>query len=203
MKPCSGSCGKSYPITQFWSDVGAPDGRMSRCPDCEKTARRERAEAKAKGEIEGVPDRNGRVVHFSEEERKRRSELAKRLHAEGRFGGAVIGANGGKAVRRHRITDAILEHFRQPDQQDLILRAYESNLRAKNKASRLRAAEALAKLENEAEKRMLAERTSPDLEAMPDDELANFVQGALEQMIARGEIPADVELGPDDVREIR
>jgi RNase P protein component len=176
---------------------------MSRCPQCEKEARAARKEAKANGEVEGKPDRNGRVVVFTEEERRRRSEMAKTLHAEGRFGGAVIGANGGKAVRRHRITDAILEHFRQPDQQDLILRAYESNLRAKNKASRLRAAEALAKLENEAEKRMLAERTSPDLEAMPDDELANFVQGALEQMIARGEIPADVELGPDDVREIR
>ena len=102
---------------------------MSRCPTCEKNARREAAERRASGEVEGTVTANGRVVHFSEAERERRRELAKRLHAEGRFGGAVVGARGGQAVRRHRITDAVLDYFREPDKQQLVIKAFESNLK--------------------------------------------------------------------------
>jgi hypothetical protein len=110
---------------------------MSRCPTCEKNARREAAERRASGEVAPVQATNGRLMHFSDEERKRRSELAKRLHAEGRFGGAVISSLGGQAPRRHRIADAVLDYFRQPDKQDLVIKAVESNLKGKNKPARL------------------------------------------------------------------
>jgi hypothetical protein len=193
IKQCSGPCGQSYPITHFWSDAGAPDGHMSRCPTCEKAARQARREARANGELEGQPDRNGRVVAFSEEERKRRSELAKRLHEEGRFGGAVIGRAGGQAAKRHLITDAVLEYFRQPDKQQLVVKAVESNLKGKNKLARLSAVRELRQMEEQQTERQRADRggaVNPDV--LPDDELQVFVMQGLEAMIARGEIPVDV-----------
>lgn len=177
---------------------------MSRCPTCEKNARRERAAAKANGELEGATeDRNGRVVHFSEAERQRRSELAKRLHAEGRFGGAVIGANGGRSVQRHRITDAVLEHFRKPDQQQLVLKAIESNLKGKNKPARLNAVRELRQMEQLQDERMRADRGGAvDPSGMTEEELMEFVAQGLQSMIERGEIPVDVELGEDDVQDV-
>lgn len=176
---------------------------MSRCPSCEKQARRERAEAKARGEVKGKPDRNGRVVAFSDEELQRRSELAKRMHAEGRFGGAVIGARGGNAVRRHRITDAVLDYFRQPDKQDLVINAYESALRGKNKHLRLRAAEAVSRIDEKVAERERADRGGAvDPAGMTQEELQEFVAQGLQAMIARGELPVDVELADDDVEEV-
>jgi hypothetical protein len=176
---------------------------MSRCPECEKQARRERAAAKASGEIEGQPDRNGRVMHFSDAERQRRSELAKRLHAEGRLGGPVNGRLGGQGVRKNRITDAVLEHFRQPEKQQLVIRAYESNLKAKNKPDRLKAAELIARMEEKADDRLRADRGGAvDPAAMTDDELLEFVAQGIQTAISRGEIPVDIELGDDSVQEI-
>jgi hypothetical protein len=202
-KLCLGPCGNYYPVTYFWADVNASDGHMSRCPSCEGLVRAERAKQRAAGELQGKPDRNGRVVAYSEEERRRRSELAKRLHAEGRFSGRAIGAVGGRAPARHRVADAVLEHFRQPDQQALVIKAYESNLRSKSKPQRLRAAEAIMSREENADKRMMAERGGAvDPAAMTQEELEEFVRQGLEAMIARGEVPVDVELGEDAVRDV-
>jgi hypothetical protein len=204
LKTCSGPCGQRYPITHFWSDAGAPDGRMSRCPTCEKNARRNNAEARAAGELDGaVETANGRVVHFSEAERQRRSELAKRLHAEGRFGGSVIGARGGKAVNRHRLSDAVLDHFRQPDEQRLVVDAYRSALKGKNKHLRVRAADSLMRLDKDTAERERADRGGAvDPASMPEDELLELVQQGIEAMIARGEIPVDVVLGDDAVQDV-
>lgn len=204
MKQCSGPCAQHYPITHFWSDAGAADGRMSRCPTCEKNARRSNAEARAAGELDGaVETSNGRVVHFSEAERRRRSELAKRLHAEGRFGGSVIGARGGQAIKRHRIADAVVEHFRQDDMQALVLRAFESNLKGKSKVARRQAANDVLRIEREQDDRLRADRGGAvDPSSMPEEELLELVAQGLEAMIARGEIPVDFVLGPDDVQEV-
>lgn len=192
-KRCSGPCGNSYPFTTFWSDAGAPDGRMSRCPNCEKGARKAAREAKANGEIEGQTDRNGRAVHFSEEERQRRSELAKRLHAEGRFGGAVIGTRGGKAAKRHLITDAVLEYFRDPTKQELVIKAVESNLKGKNKLARLAAVREIRAMEEQQNERMRADRGGAmDPAGMTQEELEEFVVQGLTAMVERGEIPADI-----------
>jgi hypothetical protein len=177
---------------------------MSRCPTCEKNARRNNAEARAAGELDGaVETANGRVVHFSEAERQRRSELAKRLHAEGRFGGSVIGARGGKAVNRHRLSDAVLDHFRQPDEQRLVVDAYRSALKGKNKHLRVRAADSLMRLDKDTAERERADRGGAvDPASMPEDELLELVQQGIEAMIARGEIPVDVVLGDDAVQDV-
>jgi hypothetical protein len=153
---------------------------MSRCPTCEKKARKAAREAKANGEVEGQPDRNGREVHFSPEERQRRSELAKRLHAEGRFGGALI-------------TDAVLEHFREPAKQDLVIKAVESNLKGKNKPARLAAVRELRAMEEQQNERMRADRGgATDPAGMTQEELEEFVVQGLTAMVERGEIPADI-----------
>jgi hypothetical protein len=202
-KLCSGPCGRHYPVTYFWSDAGAPDGHMSRCPECEKEARRARREAREQGEAEGKPDRNGRKVHFSDEERQRRSELAKRLHSEGRLGGAVIGARGGRAVNRHRITDAVLEHFRQPDQQAIVIKALEGAFKGKSKHLRLAAFRELRMTEEKSLDRERADRGGAvDPASMTREELLEFAAQGIEAMIKRGEIPADFVLGEESVEEI-
>jgi len=176
---------------------------MSRCPECEKAARQARREARERGEVEGKPDRNGRIMHFSEAERRRRSERAKQLHAEGRFGGALIGANGGRAVNRHRITDAVLDHFRQPDKQDLVIKALEGAFKGKNKHLRLTAFRELRMTEEKALERERADRGgAADPSSMTQDELREFVAQGIQAMIERGEIPADIVLGDDAVQEI-
>lgn len=175
---------------------------MSRCPKCEKAARAERRAAKAQGET-GEPDRNGRMVHFSEEERRRRSELAKRLHAEGRFGGAVIGADGGRAVKRHRITDAVVEHFRQPEQQQLVIKALEGAFKGKNKHLRLAAYRELRQTEEKAEDRMRADRGGAmDPSGMTLEELEAFVVQGVQSLIESGELPPDVVIDANDVTEV-
>lgn len=200
LRRCTGPCGDRYPVTHYWSDAGAPDGRMSRCPKCEKEARAAAREAKARGEVEGKPDRNGRVVVFTDEERQRRSDLAKRLHAEGRFGGAVIGANGGKAISRHRITDAVLEHFRQPEKQELVIKAVEGALKGKNKNLRLAAYRELRVTEEKQVERERADRGGAvDPASLNDDELRELVAQAVATMIDSGEI---IDLGDDSVQEI-
>lgn len=177
---------------------------MSRCPTCEKNARTERAAAKARGETDGATvERGGRVVVYSEAERERRSQVAKRLHAEGRFGGAVIGRNGGRSVHRHRITDAVLDHFRQPDEQQLVIKAFEGALKGKSKSLRLRAANDILRNEAQQDERLARDRGgSVDPAAMTQEELQEFVAQGLEAMIARGEISADVVTNPDHVVDI-
>jgi hypothetical protein len=172
---------------------------MSRCPTCEKNARRERAAAKARGELDGAKtDRNGRMVVFSEEERKRRSDLAKELHAQGRLGGKVIGQRGGQAIQRHRIADAVLEHFRQPDLQAKVITAFESNLKGKNKLARMAAANNILRLEKEADERMARDRGGAvDPYSMTQEELEQFILQGIEGMIARGEVPADILIDGD------
>jgi hypothetical protein len=174
---------------------------MSRCPTCEKNARRERAAAKARGELDGAKtDRNGRIVVFSEAERQRRSDLAKELHAQGRLGGKVIGQRGGQAIQRHRIADAVLEHFRQPDMQELVIRAYESSLKSKSKPVRMAAADKVLRTEKEADERMARDRGGAvDPYSMTQEELAAFVEQGIEGMIARGEVPADIVIDGDAV----
>jgi hypothetical protein len=201
---CSGPCGQHYPITHFWSDAGAADGRMSRCPTCEKNARRASAEARANGQLEGaVETRNGRVVHFSEEERRRRSERAKELHAQGRFGGRAIGARGGQAVNRHRITDAVVDHFRQPGEKQLIIDTIRKALKGKNKHLGSRVAFDLLRMEERVAERERAERGGAvNPSDMPDDELVALVEQGITAMIERGEIPVDLVLGEDQVQDV-
>jgi hypothetical protein len=176
---------------------------MSRCPACETAARKERAAQRAAGEIEGTPDRNGRVMHFSPEERQRRSDRAKELHAQGRFGGATIGANGGRAVGRHRIVDTVLEYFRQPEKQELVSKAIESNLKGKSKPARLAAVRELRFIEQMQDERLARDRGGGmDPAEMTLEALQEMVAQGLEAMIAGGQIPADIELGEDAVRDL-
>jgi hypothetical protein len=173
---------------------------MSRCPTCERRARRERREAKINGELEpGSPDRNGRMVNFTPEERQRRSALAKQLHAQGRLGGKANGALGGRAVKRQRITDSVLAFFREPEHQDLIIKAYTSNLKSKSKRDRLAAAEAILRAEKLEEERMRADRGGAvDPSSLTDEQLVELVAQGLEELMAGGTV---IELGPDAVQD--
>jgi hypothetical protein len=163
---------------------------MARCPVCETKARKKNAAERAAGEREGKPDRNGRIVHFSDEERQRRSELAKRLRAEGKFGGAAVGRLGGQSISRHRITDSVLENFRQPEKQDLVIKAIESALKSKSKALRLRAAESVMRTEAQQDERMSRDRGGAvDPSSLNDEQLLELVAQGVEALLASGDVP--------------
>jgi hypothetical protein len=200
VKLCTGRCGEPKPIALFWLDANAPDGHMSRCIACEKEAREQAKEAKAAGERGEDPGKRG---YFSPEERERRSALARRMHAEGRFGGALIGRAGGSAPRRRRITDAVLEHFRQPDEQELIIQTIRKALKGKNRNLGSRVAFQLLATEEKVAERERADRGGVfDPDSKTDDELREFLEQAFATMIARGEMPVDLELSDDAVQDI-
>lgn len=149
---------------------------MKRCKDCVKEAREERAQRRANGEM---------VPTVSDELRQQRSERARKMHAEGRFGGSEFGRRGGLA--RHRINDSVLAYFR--DRQDLVNQAIERALRSKGHGYRLRAAEMLIKLDQEEEKiRQSARGAGKAPDEMTQAELEEFVTQALLSQIESGEI---------------
>lgn len=184
-------CGQPKLIDEFWKDPKEPDGHQRYCAECVKRVRRERADRRASGE---------EIEPFSEERRKEMAENAKKLHAEGRLGGSTFGKLGGRP-RKPRIADAVLEHFRESGKLDLIIQAYESNLRSRNRGQRLKAAEALSAMEFAEDKRQREARGSgKSPEEMTPDELQEFVAQGLAAMIESGELP--MTLSEDAVREV-
>lgn len=191
--------------SEFWADANQSDGRMATCIACTKRIRAERRAAKAqvKTKAKGVVESTSRSS-FSEEERQRRSERAKRLNEEGRFGGAVFGAKGARAPRRARLQDAVLEHFRSDQSRvELVVHAYESNLRSRSHSEQLRAAEALRRMEMDEDKRLRDDRGGgKDPYEMTKAELEEFVAQGLKAMMERGELPIDLVLPESAVEEI-
>lgn len=181
-KRCVGPCGSDKPITDFFRDATQSDGHMARCKSCVMEARREREARRKAGEV---------VPRFSLEERKRRSDAATRMHAEGRLGGSGYGSLGGRAgrPRKPKITDAILEHFQQDQQFQLLVRALESNLRSNRKADRLAAAKEIFKLEIDAEKNRVAARGAAKApEDMTPDELHELLEQGLSALLESGDL---------------
>lgn len=190
LKACSAppyGCGESKILTSaFWRDETQPDGRMSRCIDCVQRSRKERQQRRAEGE--DVP-----VV--SEELSRMRSDNAKRLHAEGRLGGSRFGKLGGRS-RKTRLDETVLEHFR--DRTELIVEAYESNLRSRDRTKRLRAANALMEIEREDDSRRRAARGSgKDPHDMDPEELEELIVQGLSAMIDSGEVDMSAITLPD------
>lgn len=177
-KVCAGPCGASKPHTEFWKDAQETDGRMKRCIECVKAARRERSERRAAGEV---------VPVVSEELRQQRSENAKRLHAEGRLGGAQFARMADHSKRKRRINDLLLEWAREHP--ELVVGVLERNLRSKNRAAGMRALEHLSKIEVESEKLDITARGAGKApEEMAPDELREFVEQGIRAQLERGEI---------------
>lgn len=183
LKRCTGACGQEKPADEdhYWADGKSPDGLASRCIDCTKESRRARAEAR----------RDGRPLPtVTEERRQELSERAHRLHQQGLLGGSAYGALGGRPrERKIRIVDAVVDHFRKDTMTDLVIRAYESNLRSNNKSNRLRAAEAIVSMESRDEELKAKLRGAGKRpEDMDPDELQEFLEQALVGMLERGEL---------------
>jgi hypothetical protein len=98
----------------------------------------------------------------------------------------------------------VLDYFRQPDKQDLVIKAVESNLKGKNKMARL---SRRARDPGDGEGPGRAHGARPRRRRGPQrhdvEELEEFVVQGLESMMASGEISfADVELGDDAVQDV-
>ena len=176
---CTGPCGRSLPQSEFWRDSKQRDGYMTRCKQCTQERREELAQRRAGGEV---------VPTISDELRQQRSERAKKLHAEGKFGGAEFGRLGG--LGRHRINDYVLDYFRE--RPHLVAQAIEKALRSKSHGYRLRAAELILKDERENERAQKDNRGgATDPAEMTQEQLEEFVMQGLRAQIERGELSAE------------
>lgn len=187
-------CGKPKLIDEFWKDSKEPDGHQRYCIECVKRGRRDRAERRLQGDD---------LPAITEDRRREMAENAKRLHAEGRLGGSAFGKLGGRP-RKPKIADAVLEHFRAAPKLDLIIQAYESNLRSRNRGQRLRAAEALSNLEQMEDKRLRDSRgAGKDPSDMTADELQEFLEQGIAALIESGDFDVTALTLPDSaVREV-
>lgn len=194
LKPCSGPCGRSKMHDEFWRDSKQPDGRMTRCIECVKADREERAQRRASGEV---------VPAVSEELRQQRSERAKRLNAEGRFGGAEFAKLAVHPSRRPRLADTLLDWAKENSH--LAVKALEANLRSKQKSQRMRALEFMAGLEQSDDKTKAALRgAGKSPEEMSLEELEELVTQGLRAKIESGEIDISsvITLADDQVQEM-
>jgi alkylated DNA nucleotide flippase Atl1 len=181
-KRCVGPCGELKSVTHFWRDASQSDGRMARCKECVYASREERRARREAGE---------ELPRFSLEERKRRSDQAKQMHAEGRIGGSGYGSLGGRAgrPRRPRITEGVLEHFREDHNFQLIIRAFESNLRSNNKRDRLSAAKEIVSMDQRSEEiaaKLRGHGKSPD--EMSPEELHELLEQGIMALIESGDV---------------
>jgi hypothetical protein len=178
-------------LGEFWKDKQQPDGRMTRCIECVKRSRSEKQERRSRGET---------VPRYSEEEIERRRQNAIQLHEEGRLGGAKFGKLG-PIKRKARVTDALLDHFRQPAEAARVISVYDRNLRSRSPAIRQKAADKIVDLElkdEEVKAKLRGAGKGP--EDMTPEELEEFLVQGLAAMLERGEVPID--LPEDAVQEI-
>lgn len=187
-------CGEPKLLSKYWKDPKEADGHQRYCAECVKRTRKERADRRASGE---------ELPAISDERRQQMSENAKQLHAEGRLGGSKFGKLGGRP-RKPRIADAVLEYFRDPSKLDLIIAAYESNLRSRNRSSRLKAAEAINALEFAEDKRSREARgAGKSPEEMTGEELQEFLEQGLAAMIESGDFdPNTITLPDSAIQEV-
>src|SRR5438552_18397514 len=85
-----------------------------------------------------------RKMELSEEEKKRRSELAKSLHKDGKFGGIQKGAG---RPRKQRASEVVAEGVREDGNK--ILKALREALSSKSPSIKLKAALAMLQIERD------------------------------------------------------
>lgn len=124
-------------------------------------------------------------MQISEEERKRRSELAKQLHQKGKFGGKQPGSG---RPRKKRASEIVAEQARA--EADEIIQVFRDSIRSDNPASvRLNAAKEWLKIEqSEADLQLREER---QLDGLTTNQLVEMIIGRLERVQQFGGVLPD------------
>lgn len=162
----------------FYRDSTSLDGLAVRCIDCTVDARKENRERRK----EGKPAKH----HISEEERKRRSDRAKQMHAEGKLNAKDDGAKGGRPKVKS-ITEYVLDEMRSEG--DLVLNALKSGLKAKSPNIKVRAAEMLMTIEGRDDDRRSKSKSSAE---MSRGELIEGIVTGILELQSRGQLPEDI-----------
>lgn len=115
-------------------------------------------------------------MQISEEERRRRSELAKQLHQKGKFGGKQPGSG---RPRKKRASEIVAEQARA--EADEIIQVFRDSIRSDNPASvRLNAAKEWLKIEqSEADLQLKEER---QLDGLTTGQLVEMIMGRLSRV---------------------
>lgn len=128
--------------------------------------------------------------YYSPEERRRRSEMAKKLHAEGKLGGKDIGRRGGLAPKKKRAGAYVREKAQKNPAQ--IWRALAAGLQSPDPETQRKAAMAILEVERKDEELSLAEAVA--YEKMRQDELIERVIGSLSKLGLAGKLPAGLPI---------
>ena len=91
-------------------------------------------------------------MQLSEEERKRRSELAKKLHKKGQFGGNQKGAG---RPKKERAQEVVAEKIKE--EADSIFKALKDALKSDSPTTKLKAALAMLEIETKEREHMIKE----------------------------------------------
>lgn len=127
-------------------------------------------------------------MQLSDEERRRRSEQARRLHAEGKLGGREFGKLGGRPKRK-RASELLAEKVADHAQEiwDGLYRL------TSDKSSAVQLKALLSLLEIEERERVVKDEEDRALEQMRRDELQAHVMEMLERMGAAGLLPETLD----------
>lgn len=137
-------------------------------------------------------------MKLSEEERKRRSELAKQLHQKGQFGGKQQGAG---RPKKERAQEEVAELIR--DEGQSIFKALKDALKSDSPSIKLKAALAMLDIETkEAEHKIKEEQRMYDNASK--DKLLELISERMKQLSDAGvNIPGfDFDLPNTEVKEI-
>ena len=141
------------------------------------------------------------MAEISPEERQRRSERARQLHAEGKFGGAQHGAKGGRP-RKKRASEIVAA--KAEEQADEIVAAFLRGVRDPDAKTAVMAAEKWLRVENQEAELQLKEQKHLD-QLSRDDLIARLAEGFAR--LKRAGIDFDgadmvVDLDDDAVHEV-
>jgi hypothetical protein len=137
----------------------------------------------------GKETKERKKMELSPEEKKRRSELAKKLHEEGKFGGPQ--KNAGRP-KKDRAQEVVAEKIR--DSGNEIFNALKSALESDSPSVKLKAALAMLDVEN-SEVEHQRKEAKEDFEDATKEELIQFIIPKLKEFVEAGLIPAGFVAG--------
>jgi broad specificity phosphatase PhoE len=126
-------------------------------------------------------------LNISDEERQRRSELAKRLHAQGQFGGRQPGSG---RPRKKRAAEVVAEGAAERGEQ--ILQVFDDAMSSKQPASvRVKAATELLKIEHSEAELKIKENQA--LDGMSNEQLVALIAERFGRLQSAGALPPGME----------
>lgn len=131
-------------------------------------------------------------LDLTEEERQRRSELAKKMHAEGKFGGAQPGSG---RPRKRRATEVINEKIEKDA--ELIYYRLKESLDSDSEANKLKAIQIM--LETAKTEMDYQQKEKRNLDDLSEEDLIQLITAGVGKLNEGGDLPFDFESTAEEI----